>query len=158
DINATLPNDTRPIHLTNGDYHYRGWRDLPSTALQRHEALIGYLLARSAYYDIGTASKLGDLERVRQLLSENPALVNQVVTHSYYTGLPLVNAARNGHIELVRFLLERGANPNEPEPGFAPHGGALLAAVSGKHLEIVKLLLEHGANPNQEGESSGNCM
>jgi len=158
DINAVLPNGTRPIHLTNGDYHYRGWRDLPSTAMQKHEVLIGYLLARGAYYDIATATKLGDLERVRELLDENPALVNQVTTHSYYTGLPLVNAARGGHLELVKFLLHRGANPNQPEPGFAPYGGALLAAVNGKHLEVAKVLLEHGANPNQEGESSGNCM
>jgi ankyrin repeat protein len=158
DINAQLPNGTRPIHLTNGDYHYRGWRDLPATAMQRHEILIGYLLARGAYYDIATATKMGDLDRVRELLDQNSELVNRVTTHSYYTGLPLVNAARGGHIALVKFLLERGANPNEPEPGFAPFGGALMAAINGRHYEIAKLLLEHGANPNQEGESSGNCM
>src|SRR6185436_6607377 len=158
DINSTLPDGTRPIHLTNGDYHYRGWRDLPSTAMQKHEVLIGYLLARGADYDIATAAKLGDLARIRELLDRNPSLVNQVTTHSYYTGLPLVNAARGGHLEAVKFLLERGANPNEAEPGFAPWGGSLLAAVGGKHLEIARLLLDHGANPNQAGESSGNCV
>jgi ankyrin repeat protein len=158
DINAALPNGTRPIHLTNGDYHYRGWRDLPSIAMQRHEVLIGYLLARGAYYDIATATKLGDLARVRELLDENPSLIHQVTTHSYYTGLPLVNAARGGHMEIVKLLLERGANPNQPEPGFAPWGGSLITAINAKQFEIAKLLLEHGANPNQEGESSGNCI
>lgn len=158
DINAMRPDGIRPLHLTNGDYHYRGWRDLPSTALQRHEVLIGYLLARGAYYDISAATKIGDLDRIRELLDQNPALVNQVPAYSYYTGLPLRNAAGAGHLEVVKLLLERGANPNEPEPGIAPHGGALHAAIGGKHYEIVKLLLEHGANPNAEVESSGNCL
>ncbi len=158
DINAVRPDGLRPIHLTNGDYHYRGWRDLPATALQRHEVLIGYLLARGADYDISVATKLGDLDHVRALLDQNPGLINQVPAYSYYTGVPLRNAAAAGHLELVKLLLERGANPNEPEPGIAPHGGALHAAVGGKHYEIVKLLLEHGANPNQEIESSGNCL
>jgi len=77
DINAARPDGLRPIHLTNGDYHYRGWRDLPPVALQRHEVLIGYLLARGVEYDLATASKLGDLDRVRELLDRNPELLNQ---------------------------------------------------------------------------------
>lgn len=158
DINARRPDGLRPLHLTNGDYHYRGWRDLPATALQRHEALIGYLIARGADYDIGAAAKLGDLDRVRELLDSNPDLVSTLPTYSYYTGTPLRNAAGAGHIEVVKLLLERGADPNQPEPGIAPHGGALHAAIGGKHMAIVELLLERGANPNAEVESSGNCM
>src|SRR5687768_656345 len=159
DINAMRPDGARPLDLTNGDYHYRSWyRDLPSTALQKHEVLIGYLLARGADYDLSTATKIGDYGRVHQLLGENPALANQVPAYSYYTGLPLRNAAGAGHIEVVKLLLKYGARPNEPEPGIAPHGGALHAAIGGKHYEIVKLLLEHGANPNAEVESSDNCL
>jgi ankyrin repeat protein len=158
DINAVRPDGLRPIHLTNGDYHYRGWRDLPGTALQRHEVLIGHLLARGADYDLSTATKIGDLRRVRELLDQNPALVNQVPACSYYTGVPLRNAAAAGHIEVVKFLLERGADPNTPEPGIAPQGGALHSAIGAKHYDIVKLLLERGANANAEVESSGNCL
>jgi ankyrin repeat protein len=158
DINSPRPGNARPIHLTNGDYHYRGWRDLPPTAIQRHEVLIGYLLSKGAYYDISTATRLGDMERVRQLLDENASLVNEVPGVSYYNGAPLKNAAAAGHRDLVRFLLERAADPNLPEPEIAPQGAALHAAIQGKHYEIVKLLLEHGANPNAAVESSGNCM
>jgi ankyrin repeat protein len=145
DINAVRPDGLRPIHLTNGDYHYRGWRDVPPTALQRHEVLIGYLLARGAEYDLATATKLGDPDRVRKLLDDHPDLLNHVPAYSYYTGVPLRNAAGAGHLHVVRLLLERGADPNQPEPGIAPHGGALHAAIGGKHFEIVKLLLAHGA-------------
>ena len=158
DINARRPGGIRPIHLTNGDYHYRGWRDLPSTALQRHEALIGYLLARGADYDMTIATKLGDLDRVRELLEQDPSLIHQAPKYSYYHGLPLRSAAGAGHVEVVKFLLERGADPNQPEPGIAPQGGALHAAISGKQYEVVKLLLRHGANPNAAVESSGNCL
>jgi ankyrin repeat protein len=158
DINAARPDGLRPIHLTNGDYHYRGWRDLPDTALQRHEPLIGYLIARGADYDLPTATKLGDLDRVRELLDRDPDLLHQLPTYSYYTGLPLRNAAAGGHFEVVKFLLERGADPNQPEPGIAPQGGALHSAIGSRHWEVVKLLLEHGANPNADVESSGNCF
>jgi ankyrin repeat protein len=159
DINAMRPDGARPLNLTNGDYHYRGWRDLPSTALRRHEVLIGYLLARGADFDISTAATIGHLDRVRELLDQNRALANRVPSYStYYSGLPLRCAAGAGHREVVKLLLERGANPNEPEPGIAPQGGALHAAISGNHYEIVRLLLEHGANQNAAVESSGNCF
>lgn len=158
DINARRADGARPLDLTNGDYYYRGWRDLPPEAIRPHEVLIGYLLARGADYDICTAAKIGDLERVRELLDENPALANEVPAYStYYSGLPLRCAAGAGHLHVVRLLLERGAQVNGVER-IAPHGGALHAALSGKHYDIVRLLLEHGANPNAMVESSGNCL
>ena len=159
DINAMRPDGARPLNLTNGDYHYRGWRDLPSTALRKHEVLVGYLLARGADYEISAAAEIGHLDRVRELLDQNPALANRVPPYStYYSGLPLRCAAGAGHLDVVKLLLERGSNPNQPEPGIAPQGGALHAAIGRQHYEIVKLLLERGANPNAAVESSGNCL
>src|SRR5437763_3076553 len=85
DINAMRPDGARPLDLTNGDYHYRSWyRDLPATALQRHEVLIGYLIARGADYDISVAAKIGHLDRVRELLDRDPALANRVPAYSGY--------------------------------------------------------------------------
>lgn len=158
EIDATRPDGARPLDLTNGDYHYRGWRDVPDTALQRHEAVIGHLLARGAYYDISTAASLGDLDRVRILLAENPQLANMVpASTGYYQGAPLRCAAKRGHMAVVRLLLEHGADPNLPEP-VAPYGGALYEAIGGKHWEIVRLLLARGANADGAVESSGTCF
>ena len=158
DINARRPDGARPLDITNGDYWYRGWRDVAPEALRHHAVVIGYLLARGADYDISVAARIGDLERVRGLADESPRLVNESPSYStYYSGLPLRCAAGAGHLAVVKLLLERGANPNQPEPT-SPRGGALRAAIGGRHQEIVKLLLEHGADPNSAEESGGNCM
>jgi ankyrin repeat protein len=61
-------------------------------------------------------------------------------------------------MEIVKLLLERGADPNLPEEGIAPRGYALHSAVVRGHIEIVRLLLEHGAYPNVEVESSADTL
>ena len=60
-----------------------------------------------------------------------------------FTGLN--HAVGNGNIEMVKFLLERGANPTL--------GRNLITAASGSGVgqereAILKLLLEYGGNPN----------
>ena len=54
-------------------------------------------------------------------------------------------AAHGGHVELVEFLLERGADPNAAEAGFA----AVHEAVMRNDLRMATALLAHGADPNQ---------
>ena len=160
DIMARRPDGARPLDLTNGDYHYRAWyRDLPPTGLQSHHVVLGWLIGRGAYCDISVAAKIGWYDRVKELLDADPGLANSLPDHvGYYSGLPLSNAAANGHLEVVKLLLERGANPNQPEPGIAPWGKALHSAVGGKHYAVAKLLLEHGADANAMVESSGDVM
>ncbi|KAI2633857.1 ankyrin repeat-containing domain protein, partial [Xylaria nigripes] len=56
-------------------------------------------------------------------------------------------AASNGHVEVVKLLLEKKANLNVAPANrsrFAP----LHLAVSGGHTEVLQLLLESGADPN----------
>src|SRR5262249_52492404 len=71
DVNAKRGEGARPIHLSNGDYLFRGWRDVlrdwPTTPAQVRE----HLRARGAFLDICTACFIGDLERVRELLKED---------------------------------------------------------------------------------------
>jgi ankyrin repeat protein len=161
DINAARQDGARPIQLTNGDYHYRGWRDVPKDVTTTPAEVLEHLRARGAYVDISTAASIGDMPRVRALLDEDPSLANRVseyVTYYVGSGAPLKNAAARGHLEVVKLLLERGADPNLPEEGIAPHGHALYSAVYNGHHEIARLLLEHGAYPSPPVESSADAL
>jgi ankyrin repeat protein len=98
---------------------------------------------------------------VKELLDEGASRANRVseyVTYYVGSGSPLKNAAARGHMDVVKLLLERGADPNLPEEGIAPRGHALYSAVANRHFEIAKLLLEHGAYPNPEVESSADAL
>jgi ankyrin repeat protein len=157
DIDARRLDGARPIHLTNGDYAFRGWRDVPPDWTTTPDQVYRHLVARGANVDIWMAAGKGDLARVRHLLDEDPSLVNRNNEYnSYYAGCgsPLKNAAAAGHIDVVQLLLDRGADPNLPQEEIAPRGGALYAAVYHDHYAIASLLLAHGANPDQPVESS----
>jgi ankyrin repeat protein len=120
-----------------------------------------HLVARGADVDIGMAAVKGNLARVRALLDEDPSRANRVDDYnSYYAGCgaPLKNAAAGGHLEIVKLLIEHGADPNLPEEGIAPHGHALYSAVNRGHYEIARFLLEHGAYPNPPVESSADAV
>lgn len=161
DINAARFDGARPIQLTNGDYHFRGWRDVTQDWPTTPSEVLAHLRSRGAYCDICTACHIGDLSRVRELLDQDPSLCNRVseyVTYYLGSGAPLKNAAARGHLDIVKLLLERGADPNLREEGIAPNGHALYSAVANGHHEIVKLLLEHGAHPNPEVESSADAL
>jgi ankyrin repeat protein len=160
-INAARFDGARPIQLCNGDYNYRGWRDVSQDWPVTPAQVLAHLRARGAYVDICTAASIGDLGRVKEQLDQDPSLANRVseyVTYYIGSGAPLKNAAARGHVEIVKLLLERGADPNLPEEGIAPHGHALYSAVANGHYEIAKLLLEHGAYPNPEVESSADAL
>jgi ankyrin repeat protein len=161
DINARRMDGACPIHLTNGDYFYRGWRDVPRLWRVTPAAVMAHLRARGAFIDLPTACHTGDLERVRGLLQQDPSLANTLGGHQGYylgAGAPLSNAAAVGRLDIVQLLLEHGADPNLPEEQYAPKGKALYSAVYHGHYEIAKLLLERGAFPNPPVESSGDAL
>lgn len=86
----------------------------------------------------------GDTVLVKQLVENDDIDINAV---NGKIGPALVSASYGGHKEIVRFLLDKGADINiRDEKGTTP----LMNAVIGEKPEIVRILLERGANPNIE--------
>ena len=116
--------------------------------------LRGTCSTRGAEYDLTIAAALGDLEKVRSLLDDDPARISQTRPGGKRA---LSAAVEFGHPDIVRLLLERGADPNWPEGPCASRGAALHAAARAGDRPIVELLLAHGADPNGGIDSSGSA-
>ena len=64
---------------------------------------------------------------------------------------PLQNACFVGNIEIVKMLIEKGADVNYVIPGIASASPLICAVRSNEmNLEIVKLLIEHGAEASSD--------
>src|SRR5262245_14485265 len=88
------------------------------------------------------AAEGGDAARVETLLREKPRLVDDTDGRTLSA---LHYAASEGHLEVVRVLLEHGADARVSAlGGMTP---LFLAAASG-HAEVAKLLVQHGADMN----------
>jgi ankyrin repeat protein len=64
---------------------------------------------------------------------------------------PLLFAAREGNLEVVKALLKAGAPVGQASAG--DHTSPLLMASINGHFDIARLLLEHGASPNQMSDA-----
>jgi ankyrin repeat protein len=156
-IDAQRADGQTPVLLAvNGahDYWYRANRGRSHPSLRNTFVLVGSLLAHGASYSISIAAAVGDQERVEQLLKTDSRLARRLDSARIS---PLSYAAREGHLHIVRLLLERGADPNTPED-CAPDGRALYEACCRNHFEVAELLLKHHANPNAGVDSCECCL
>ncbi|MEM1442782.1 MAG: ankyrin repeat domain-containing protein [Verrucomicrobiota bacterium] len=103
------------------------------------------------------ASSAGNFETVKWLVNEQGVDVNQQIKGTD----PLEQAVRNDHVEIVQFLLEKGANANSTyEDSTMPT--ILLVAMKkpqadswlDRNLKVIELLIDHDADPRLEPDYS----
>jgi len=144
-VDPVMGDGYRPVHsalMPRGRV-----RPAPEASLAVADALI----AHGAQYTIVVALLRGDRQFAIDALARDPSLAS--FEDTCYRR-PISIAADRDDLEMVRLLLECGADPNLPEEG-APRGHALWTAVYHRRREMARLLVEHGADPNAMVESSG---
>lgn len=94
--------------------------------------------------ELRRAAGTGDVAKVKELLDKG----TDVNAANSYGATALASAADRGHTEVVKLLLDRGANPDTQDTFYKLK--PLSWAAQRGHVEIVRLLLDHGATPGPE--------
>jgi uncharacterized protein len=113
-----------------------------------HDNIVEALLEAGPELDVFEAAAVGRIERVRELVESDPALVSAFSPDGF---TPLHLAAFFGHPDVARLLVEHGAdtravarNPMRVMP--------LHSAAAARQFEIAKLLVDRGADVNASQE------
>jgi truncated hemoglobin YjbI/ankyrin repeat protein len=116
---------------------------------RRREAVVKLLVEHGAQYDIFTASCVGDLDAVRQMLDLAPELADARDPACDVAPItPLTHAVFAGQLEVARLLLQRGATVGVSSVRL------VRAAANQGHEALTDLLLEHGADAASIGASA----
>jgi truncated hemoglobin YjbI/ankyrin repeat protein len=108
---------------------------------RRRDAVVKLLVEHGAQYDIFTASFVGDLDAVRELLDLAPELADALDPACDVAQItPLLHAVFAGQLEVATLLLQRGATVG------ANSVRLVRGAANRGHEALTDLLLEHGAD------------
>lgn len=105
--------------------------------------LPGFLQRSTPPTDIIDACKKGDLEAVTTFHKNGADLSKEDI----YGWIPLHYATREGHLSVVKYLVEMGSDVNQLTHGESR--SPLYLACYNSDYEVAKYLLENGALPNQ---------
>src|SRR5262245_13441466 len=116
-----------------------------------HDALADLLFDAGVEPGLHEAAAIGDSDRVRTALERDASLLD---TDSPEGFTPLALAAHFGHLEVMRLLIDRGADVNRVAThriGVTP----LHAALFGRQVDAALLLIEGGADVTLARGGSG---
>jgi ankyrin repeat protein len=162
----------------------RGTTPVMLALFSRHKET-AELLATGIETNIFEASALGRIERVRELLKKDPALVKSfspegftalhgnlnhtdvvqllidkgadinAVSNNAFLATPLQSAVAMGWTDAAKLLIASNANVNCRGEG----GGTPLHEAAGNgQIELAKLLLDHGANLNAKDDNGKTAL
>jgi ankyrin repeat protein len=141
---------------------------LVASAASGRKAMTELLLARGAdananepsYGTPLTAAVSASHSEVARVLLDHGALPNERISTNGEA--PLHIASAKGNLDLVRLLLDKGADINlVSEPSATQYeiiGTPLMTAVRARQLDVVRLLLERRADPNIELPKGFNAL
>jgi len=148
-LKAAHSGDVRKVkELLEQDPRLIGARDpLGNTALilavnSGHTEIAELLMNSGIHPDIYEASSIGLLDLVQQFLNADPSLLDSYSPEGF-TSLAL--AAHFGKLEVLKFLISRGADVNSVSK-HPMNVTALHAALFGRRNDAVNLLLASGAD------------
>ncbi len=116
-----------------------GWTALTRASFYGHADIVKLLLASGAEVDITTCG--GEILCAKTVQGGDPSVESMNTAGA----TPLVLAAQKGHLDIVRLLLDAGA-----EKDYKTKNGqtALSLAAQNDHYDVVQFLLEKGAEVN----------
>jgi ankyrin repeat protein len=100
------------------------------------------------------AAERGNLNKIKKMLHNNNSLLH---SRSHDRETAIIKASENGHLNVVKYLLKKGANVNDMDETSLKQSPLILATFEG-HENVVKTLLKRGANIHYKNNMGDNAL